>query len=225
MKQPVTQTEVNNTPLFMKMTPPPPLLLLPSLIPTDVWTEVALQMLDARDLMVLLDDEMMRTTTPQMASGARFIARRVLTAVELDWFDQQGIPVTLFAERRTRGVVQLAQALTVNSLLIRILHWKEDPIGCDKYCGGGEGFVWLVNGEPHRENDLPAIEYSNYRGTHRYDDATTADHASARQSTVKARVPSICASSPPPPLLPSSSSSSSGVAAAAAGRCSLMLAK
>lgn len=70
-----------------------PLLLLPDEVPTDVWAGVVLQMLDARDLRNLPHD-LLRMLPP----GAAFAAKRVLTPLELEWFAEQLIPVTLLAE-------------------------------------------------------------------------------------------------------------------------------
>lgn len=117
-------------------------LLLPSLLPADVWADTVLQMLDAKDV-VCLPPQLLQQSLPP---GAAFVASRVLQATELAWFTENNIPVKLLVETR---VLQHA----------------------GMHCIGGKhyGFmsheapaqVWLRNGSLHRDDDLPAVVCAN----------------------------------------------------------------
>lgn len=100
-------------------------LLLPALIPTDVWTETVLQFLDVCDLMLTAD------VAAPLSAGAQFVAARVLGQDELDWFAAQAIPVALLVECDTS-----------------LPHAK---------------FKWKMNGQLHRDGDLPAVEFDDGR--------------------------------------------------------------
>lgn len=63
---------------------------LHSRIPAEVWAEAVLQILDARDVLTLLDLPDFQQTLPRAAA---FIARRPMLASEWAWFADRGIAV------------------------------------------------------------------------------------------------------------------------------------
>lgn len=120
-------------------------------VPCDVWAEIALQMLDARDLMALVDVLGVAAKTPP---GAKFVAKRILTEQELGWFAMQGIPVALLVER-------------VEYKLPCCCVWKlngnthnDNDLPAIVYCNGDK--CWQQHGELHRDGDLPAIVRKKY---------------------------------------------------------------
>lgn len=127
-------------------------------IPTEVWSEVVLELLDARDLMAAVRALGSAATAP----GARFVAKRILAPAELDWFAAQGVlSVDLLVERREGTSIVFWPSS----------HWPPPKFIADCYCcdsdffpfslPGGHYTVWTLNGEPHREGDLPAIEWDD----------------------------------------------------------------
>lgn len=114
-------------------------------IPTEIWTEVALEIIDVCDLVAV---DRAFGFLPPLASGATFVARRVLTDAELDWFAARAIPVTLLvAKKHIHGYGELRNQFLTNS------HYHR--FRCV------DAYVWTLNGKPHRENDLPTIEFCN----------------------------------------------------------------
>lgn len=75
-------------------------MMLQDEIPLDIWMEMALELLDASDLVSLCD-----IAPPPIAAqwpvGAVFRAKRPLTKLELDWFAAQNLAVDRQALRRT----------------------------------------------------------------------------------------------------------------------------
>lgn len=116
-------------------------LLLPSLLPADVWAETVLQMLDAKDV-VCLPPQLLRHLPP----GAAFVASRVLQATELAWFTENNIPVKLLVETR---VLQHAGIHCIGGKMHSFTTYE------------APAQVWLRNGWLHRDDDLPAVVCAN----------------------------------------------------------------
>jgi hypothetical protein len=108
--------------------------LFPECIPGDVWDDMVREMLDARDLVPLVD---VGAPLPRA-----FTARRVLDAAELQWFVDHRVPLQLMSEHRTQCGNAELRAIAPES------NWSSG-ICCN---------VWMLNGKLHRDNDLPAIE-------------------------------------------------------------------
>lgn len=60
--------------------------MLPDCVPTDVWSEVVLQLLDMRDLKALSKADARLVAQPLLSDKAVFVARRRLDIDELNWF-------------------------------------------------------------------------------------------------------------------------------------------
>lgn len=127
-------------------------LLLPSVIPIDVWAETALQMLDARDLAALFAALAPPLSTPPFPVGATFVAKRVLSKAELEWFAFHSIPVTLLRDWYTPPSGDFVLWFENG-----ILHRDNDLPASE--CADCR--KWYVRGKLHRDNDLPAIERTN----------------------------------------------------------------
>lgn len=134
----------------------PPLLLLPSFIPLDVWAEVALQMLDACDLMYLYAAALL---PPPLPAGAAFVAKRVLSKAELQWFAARAIPVQLLRE-----VVHQVGGHKTIWRMNGVAH-RDDDLPAVEVDNGDR--AWFVHGEVHRDGDRPAVvwlcNYGNVR--------------------------------------------------------------
>lgn len=119
-------------------------------IPDDVWTEVALQWLDARDLMNSYA-AVSAAAAPPSSTKVEFVAARILREDELDWFAARGILVALLVER---SITSSAITWRRNGQLHR-----DGDLPAVENCSGGK--VWCQDGEQHRDNDQPAVEYSD----------------------------------------------------------------
>lgn len=130
--------------------------LLTAAIPADVAVEIMTTMLDAVDLRHLVraaaatekkEDNLLLQVLQE--SGAAFRARRVLSHTDLAWF----------AKRRLR--VDLLRTMSNYIKLGHDMAWRDGP----KTEHQKNVFVtttrWCRNGQPHRDNDLPAIERTN----------------------------------------------------------------
>lgn len=125
-------------------------MLVPSLLPPDVWAEIALELLDARDLPSIPD-------FAPVPAGASFVARRVLDDSELAWFTARGIPVALLAEERTDERDWLGNSRH-SYWLNGKLHRDGGLPAVEFPCGDRE---WYLHGKLHREDDLPALEWAS----------------------------------------------------------------
>lgn len=129
--------------------------MLLSLLAPDVWAEVALQMLDVRDLIATA----VAAPLPALPTGASFVARRVLLDSELGWFADRGIPVTLLKEEATneKFLMLFGFACARCWRLNGQLHRENDLPAIEWACGKRE---WWVHGRRHRDNDRPAVDNS-----------------------------------------------------------------
>lgn len=118
-------------------------------LPTDIWAEIALQMLDARDLAVVFAVAL----PPPLPPNAVFVAKRVLTAAELDWFAAHAIPVALLQY----------ELVTPNGFKLWYqngeLHRDNDLPAVER---GHDYREWWVHGKQHRDN-LPAVVIKGLR--------------------------------------------------------------
>lgn len=118
-------------------------------IPHDVWVEIVLQFLDARDLQKLFGDK----KWPMLPPNAAFVARRILRKSELDWFAAHGIPVTLLA---THGPSPFKGAVEWR---LNGKHHRDDDLPAMEWTNGAK--AWFRHGLLHRDGDLPAIVNGN----------------------------------------------------------------
>lgn len=118
-----------------------------------------------------------------MIAGARFVATRVLSDAELQWFAAHGIAVALVKERRevhyplhqqqsvqyqTRSPYQGGSIAVMQPELCLGIHWttngvlhREDDLPALEGFNGDRS--WYAHGRLHRENGLPAVESANGR--------------------------------------------------------------
>lgn len=116
-------------------------------IPVDVWTEMALELLDASDL-VRADE----ATEGRMAwsPGAVFHARRILDEPELKWFACQKKKISvMLLERCIVGAPTKDDGLLIYSTF---RHMKK-VLGSETATT-----IWARNGKPHRTDGGPAVE-------------------------------------------------------------------
>jgi hypothetical protein len=139
------------------------MLLIPDCIPFDVWaSEILLQMLDARDLMNL---GAARADLVRIPPGERssFVAARPINAIELAWFAAMHIPVTMlveceeYVELRVNGK---AVRGSVKWCLNGQMHRDDDLPAWEWYWQGGGACKWFRHGKPHRDIDKPAVVFS-----------------------------------------------------------------
>lgn len=129
---------------------PLPLVVMDA-IPAEVWAEVAMHFLDVRDLQRLdvLRPDLLLAAMPK--GSAVFRSARCLTVDEKSWFAARDIRVVLLPPAAPVVFEQFAY-LHRN----RLVHLS---------LAGVRWFfpvrVWLVNGRPHRDDDLPAVEHAN----------------------------------------------------------------
>lgn len=141
------------------------MLLLPDCIPSDVWADTALGLLDARDLMRL------PLSLAAFPSGAAFVASRVLDKAELAWFASHAIPVELLAEVKVdpqngdrswhlNGSVHRAGGLPAIERINGERVWADnDRGGIYKVVDTFGNVARLKDGKWHSDGDLPANEW------------------------------------------------------------------
>lgn len=117
---------------------------------SDIFAEIAMHMLDARDLMRLFaEEEKKEELLLLLPRGATFCAARVLEPSELAWFAERGIGVALAQTQHTDAAGNR--------------FWFEN--GTVPHRAGGLPAVewangdreWWEHGERHRDGGLPAI--------------------------------------------------------------------
>lgn len=155
--------------------------LLPHLIPTEIWAEAALQLLDARDLLALTDglkkneeeeEESLSLLLHSLSTvGIVFDAKRVLLDVELAWFKEWGVSVTLLHghhiisnHEETKALYHLLSSLPVIAQSLPFHLWtRNGKLHRDNDLPAAvfhaqQCRIWLKNGEVHRDGDLPAVD-------------------------------------------------------------------
>ena len=115
---------------------------IPHAIPWDVWTEMALEMLDPRDLMALV----LVVAPIVWPIGAVFSAKRVLTQSELDWFAAAQLSVV---ERFVFAL--MIDMENASSAITEATHGYLYQIDFP-------AVIWTRNGKVDSFNDLPAVE-------------------------------------------------------------------
>jgi hypothetical protein len=142
-------------------------------IPTDVWMDVVLHLLDARDLVVLAEARLLPAAA-LWPKGAAFGAKRVLSAAELAWFTERRIPVSLLPVECLTDQIYLPDAYqTEHGLYLMhaprfpkhqwtlkstgILH-RDYNLPAVEWNEDGTRKEWWHDGKLHRDGDAPAFE-------------------------------------------------------------------
>lgn len=136
----ITTTMLTTSSSSSSLPPPLPPKSIADCIASDVWAEVVLQMLDARDLIALQPPA---TSFPPGA--AIFVAKRVLSPVEVERLTAL-VRVDLLEEKIMVDKSSPMWLLRKVALLTSLVNLCV-PLT-----------VWLKNGEIHRDDDLPAIQ-------------------------------------------------------------------
>lgn len=145
-------------------------------IPSDIWLDTVLQMLDARDIAVLVEARLLPTTAA-WPLGAVFVAKRVLRADEVEWFAANRIPVTLLPVKccqnqpyyATHAPHMLGAATPFPTYQWTLTHSGQLHRDHDLPAAVWEQWMhvdaclceWWHDGKLHRDNGEPAIVYSS----------------------------------------------------------------
>ena len=141
-------------------------------LPSDIWLDVVLHFLDARDLVAVAEARLLlppcASSSASWPKGAAFVAKRVLSAAELEWFAERHIPVSplpvecltdesYLPDRPFSSFVSFPKyqwVLAGTATLHRdhglhAVEWEDGDNGVRK--------EWWHNGKLHRGGGLPAI--------------------------------------------------------------------
>lgn len=155
-------------------------------LPSDIWLDVVLHFLDARDLVAVAEARllpMLPLLPPPCASaswpkGAAFVAKRVLSAAELEWFAERHIPVSPLPVECLTDESYLNDRPFSNFVSFPKYQWvlagtatlhRDHGLHAVEWEGGDGGHHWFDDdngvrkewwhdGKLHREGDAPAFE-------------------------------------------------------------------